>query len=173
LRITANPIAISFKYLYICQIFKDRAAFFYNAEVINVESYKFMLIFLGILLSLFALVVVGTVISNKFRKKETPSENTEEIVTIPSDCCGAHEVCDFEEMIKNPEEIIYFDDEELDRYKNVSENNYNDEQIDEFREILYTLQKHEIRKWVLSIQRRSINLPSILKQEAVFMMAEN
>ncbi len=131
-----------------------------------------MWVLLVIIASLVILLIVGTLISNQFGKSNQVPENTSVKTEIPLDCCGAHEVCDYDEMIKNPEEIIYYDDEELDRFKELPADNYNDEQIEEFRDVLYTLQGHEIRKWLLSIQRRKIQLPAILQQEAVQLMVE-
>ena len=64
------------------------------------------------------------------------------------------------------------DDEELDEYKNVDENSYTNNQIEQFREVLYTLKTEEIRYWLLSIERRHIQLPAILKSEARMLMAE-
>jgi len=100
-------------------------------------------------------------------------ENNKKLPTgIPLDCCGAHEVCEVEEMLKNPEEIIYFEDEELDHYQGIPADQYNDMQIEEFRDVLYTLNGDEIRKWLLSIERRKIQLPSVLKPEALELIAE-
>ncbi len=124
-----------------------------------------MLILLGILAAVFVLVAAGTLLSNKFGKKKNTEEETPP-AEIPLDCCGAHEVCEFEEMLKNPEEIVYFEDEELDRFRGIAADQYSDSQIEEFRDVLYTLQSEEIRKWLLSIERRKILLPSILRQEA-------
>jgi hypothetical protein len=50
--------------------------------------------------------------------------------------------------------------------------NYSPEQIDEFREVLYTLKTEEIRYWLLSIERRKIELPDPLIDEARMLMAE-
>ncbi|MGQ8335236.1 hypothetical protein ACUNWD_01720 [Sunxiuqinia sp. A32] len=130
-----------------------------------------MIVLILIIAALFVLLILGTWLSNQLRKDK--NEEPEKTTEVPLDCCGAHEVCDYEEMIRNPEEIIYFEDEELDRFQNILPNSYNDEQIEEFRDVLYTLQGHEIRKWLLSIQRRNIQLPSILQQEAVHLMVEN
>jgi hypothetical protein len=128
-----------------------------------------MLVLVGILVGLFLLLALGTWLSNRFGKQ---TSEPEEKTTISLDCCGAHEICDFEEMLNNPDEIVYFEDEELDRYKGVNPNEYEDEQIDEFREVLYTLDGEEVRKWLLSIERRKIQLPSVLKQEAIQLLAE-
>ena len=78
---------------------------------------------------------VATWLSNKFFTKKTLE--TEAPVEIPMDCCGAHEVCEFEEMLKNPEEIVYFEDEELDRFRGIAAEHYEDHQIEEFRDVLY------------------------------------
>jgi len=130
-----------------------------------------MKVLLGILLLAGLLVALATWLSNKFSGKNTESE-PEDKLEIPTDCCGAHEVCEFEEMLHNPEEIVYFEDEELDRFKGISADKYNDTQIDEFRDVLYTLKTDEIRMWLLSIERRQLQLPNILRQEALMMAAE-
>jgi hypothetical protein len=132
-----------------------------------------MLILLGILLSVFILLAAGTWLSNRFRKKAPEEKEEQPSVEIPFDCCGAHEVCEIEEMLKNPDEIIYFEDEELDRFQGIRADQYNDRQIEEFRDILYTLNGDEIRKWLLSIERRKIQLPSILRPEALQLLAES
>ena len=132
-----------------------------------------MKVILGVFLLFGVLLALGTWISNKFSKKNNESESEEEDkLQIPSDCCGAHEVCEFEEMLQNPQEIIYFEDEELDRFRGISANAYTDVQIDEFRDVLYTLKDDEIRIWLLSIERRQLQLPAILRQEALMMVAE-
>lgn len=130
-----------------------------------------MQVLIGIIVTLFILVIAGTWLSNRFGKKNAESAE-EEGPNIALDCCGAHEICEFEEMLSNPEEIVYFEDEELDRFQGVSSDDYQDDQIEEFRDVLYTLDSEEIRKWLLSIERRKIQLPSVLKQEAIQLLAE-
>jgi hypothetical protein len=128
-----------------------------------------------IVIVLVLLVVVAIVYLVKTKKKaeqETPPSETETARTIDPSCCGAHEVCDFD-LIKMDESIIeYYDDEELDAYKNHDPERYTDSQIDEFRQVLYTLQNKEIRYWLLSLERRKIELPQILQEEARMLMAE-
>ena len=130
---------------------------------------------MGVLIGIFAalIIVVGLVtwLSSKF-KKETPEEPEKEPVEIPIDCCGAHEVCEVEEMLMNPTEIVYFEDEELDRFQGISPDRYDDTQIEEFRDVLYTLKGDEIKIWLLSIERRRVQLPVILRSEALMLIAE-
>ena len=130
-----------------------------------------MEITIGVILGLFvAIAIVVLVLEN--RKRAKVSEGEEKHSAPALDCCGAHEVCEFDEIKMDESRIEYYDDEELDRYKNIPSNSYTDEQIDEFREVLFTLKTHEIRYWLLSIERRKINLPSILQEEARMLMAE-
>jgi hypothetical protein len=89
---------------------------------------------------------------------------------LPFACCGAHSDCDFKKMQSRPDEIVYFDDDELDRFAGRAANAYSADEIAEFREVLYTLQADEIRMWLLSIERRGLTLPSILRQEALMLL---
>ena len=66
--------------------------------------------------------------------------------------------------------IDYFDDEELDAFRNIPADGYNDAQIDAFRDVLYTLRKEEIEDWLISLEKREINLPEILRPEALEML---
>ncbi len=130
-----------------------------------------MEIAVGIIIGLFA--VVGTVVLVRVNKNNKKLNAKGTAVSVPvSDCCGAHEVCEFDQIKADETIIEYYDDEELDEYKNINENEYTSTQIDQFREVLYTLKTSEIRYWLLSIERRNINLPSILVSEARSLMAE-
>ena len=131
-----------------------------------------MLVLTGIIVGLFILLAGGTWLSNRFGKKKPDKQEENPSVEVSLDCCGAHEVCDYEEMLNHPGEIVYFEDEELDRFNGIPADQYRDEQIDEFRDVLYTLQSGEIRKWLLSIERRKLQLPLVLKQEAMQLLAE-
>jgi hypothetical protein len=111
-------------------------------------------------------------------KKYQPKPASEEVPleapkTVATDCCGAHEVCEFDEADLNEEVIVYFEDEELDRLRNIKETDLTSEQIDELREVLYTLRTEEISKWMTSLARRHIHLPVILQQEARQLIAES
>lgn len=130
-----------------------------------------MEIIVGVIIGLFTVVGIAVLIKvNRDRKKNSPV--VEEPSSPASDCCGAHEVCEFDAIKADANRIEYYDDEELDEYKNITENGYTEDQIDQFRDVLYTLKTDEIRYWLLSIERRSINLPVILVSEARMLMAE-
>lgn len=126
---------------------------------------------IGIIIGLFTVLGIAVLIKvNRDRKKTNP---VEEVASNPaSDCCGAHEVCEFDAIKADESRIEYYDDEELDEFKNINENAYTSDQIDQFRDVLYTLKTDEIRYWLLSIERRKINLPAILVSESRMLMAE-
>ncbi len=128
---------------------------------------------------LIALVAIAAVafLTTYFGQRWKSSKEGEEEVEVASEpmeeCCGAHEVCETDLINKMSEEIIYYEDEELDAYKNFEENDYNDDQIDEFREVLYSLQEKEMEAWLRSLELRKIELPSIIKSELVFMLVRS
>ena len=66
---------------------------------------------------------------------------------------------------KIDEKIEYFDDEELDQYRGIPSDSFDDQQIDQFREILYTIRPEELSDWFISLEKRGIELPDVLKQE--------
>lgn len=69
-------------------------------------------------------------------------------------------------------EIIYFEDEELDRFKGKSSDSYTDAETEEFREVLYTMKPEEVPEWNRSLILRGINLPNGIKDELMLLMAE-
>ncbi|MCY1719671.1 hypothetical protein OU798_04920 [Prolixibacteraceae bacterium Z1-6] len=130
-----------------------------------------MELIVGIIVGLFTVLGLAFLVKVNRNRKKTNDEK--ESVSAPaSDCCGAHEICEFDQIKMDESIIEYYDDEELDEFRNKSENEYTTSQIDQFREVLYTLKTDEIKKWLLSIERRNIALPSILMSEARFLMAE-
>lgn len=125
---------------------------------------------------LIAFIILGfiLILVLKWPKNKVQEEKEEEPVkTIDASCCGAHEICEFDESMFDENEIVYFNDEELDVLSNVREEEFTNPQIEELREVLYTLRTEEINKWLISISRRHIHLPQILLQEARQLIAEN
>ena len=86
------------------------------------------------------------------------------------ECCGEHEVCE-KGKIKRAlrTDIEYFDDEELDRFRGIAPDEYDDDAVEEFREVLYTMDPREVDDWLKSLELREVALPDALKDE-VFML---
>ena len=72
-------------------------------------------------------------------------------------------------MSKN---IEYYEDEELDRFKGRSGEDYDDAEIDEFTDVLTTLKTEEVAGWVRSLQLREVNLPIELKDDIILLVGE-
>mgnify|MGYP000116811378 FL=1 len=73
---------------------------------------------------------------------------------------------------QSAKKIEYYDDEELDRFRGVEADAYDEDAVNEFRDVLYTLQEIEVAGWLRSLQLRAINLPDELKDEAFLIVGE-
>lgn len=118
-----------------------------------------MLYIVGGIIGLLLVVALFTYLNNRKGGRE------EEVKAPPADCCGAHAVCEKGLKKANPH-IDYFDDEELDAWKYTDADAYSDEQIEQFREILYTLRPEELEDWLISLEKREIAFPTVLRPEA-------
>lgn len=114
------------------------------------------------------LLIIGVGTATYIRKLRKPNE-PDEVNAPDAECCGAHAVCE-KGLKKADEKIEYFDDEDLDLFKARAADSYNDDEIEHFRDVLYTLKKEEIEEWLISLEKREIALPLILRQEAVEMI---
>lgn len=131
------------------------------------------------------ILVILSLVGRVFRKKSgddiVPSSNETAapvVLVAPQDeaddseeeCCGEHEVCE-KGKIKRAlrTDIEYFDDEELDRYRGIAPDEYDDDAVEEFREVLYTMYPTEVEDWLKSLELREVALPDALKDE-VFML---
>ncbi len=134
-----------------------------------------------IIIGIFVLGIVAA-IAGYFRNKKyqrmlergeidkipEPAELTEE-----GECCGQHQTCEKDSLLAAvSKQIEYYDDEELDQFKGTPADGYNEAAVNEFRDILYTLQEIEVAGWLRSLQLREIELPDALKDEAFLIVGE-
>ena len=120
-----------------------------------------------------ALLIFYLVKSHQRDLPEIKAEEQAKKKTNPNlECCGAHEVCEAETLLTLSDEVIYYSDEELDAYRNRTNNDYTEAEIEEFREVLLTLQLHEVTGWLKSLQLRSINLPTAVREEALMIVED-
>ena len=68
------------------------------------------------------------------------------------------------------QQIEYYDDEELDRYKGRTADSYTDEEAEQFREVMETMRPDEVKGWNRSLILRQIAMPDQIKDEAVMLM---
>ena len=105
--------------------------------------------------------------------KTDPSDSSDASTDRPECCCGQHLTCEKDSLLAAvSKDIEYFEDEELDAYRGVAPEGYTDEQIEQFRDVLYTLRPEELAAWGRSIQLRGINLPTAVKDELIMLAAE-
>ena len=128
---------------------------------------------IGALIILAITVITGILLYTHHRLTTTPDDDVV-VEPKPSDeCCGQHEVCEKDSLIQGiSREIVYYDDEELDVFKGTAPSDYTEEQIEQFRDVLYTLQRDDIAGWARSIQLRGIQLPAPIHDELIMLAAE-
>ena len=85
-------------------------------------------------------------------------------------CCGLHEVCEKDSLRAAGKDIEYYEDEELDRFRGRTA--FSEEEVEEFREVLYTMRTDEVAGWVRSLELRQVPLPDELKDEVLLIIGE-
>ena len=122
-----------------------------------------------------AMVVIGVILFIHDRLTSKPDDTKDEIVepvqdACSDDCCGTHDVCPSEMMLKHMNDPIeYYDDEELDAFKGRDSSDYSDDELEQWRDVLYTLKHDELLAWERSIKKRGIQLPDVIKEELISM----
>ena len=102
----------------------------------------------------------GTAVSSGRSETDTDEE-----------CCGLHAVC--EKVMTGTEKPVYFDDEELDRFARREPSTYSPEEVEEFREVLYTLLPQDVYQWGASLTLREIALPNQLRDEWIMLSQDS
>ena len=107
-------------------------------------------------------------------RKLRPDQTEQPEPAIPAgECCGKHAVCEKQKLAEaRMRSAQYFDDEDLDRFKGRRSDKYTDQEVEEFRYVLYTMQQNEVRDWMECLQAREIEIPDELKEECYSMMNE-
>lgn len=85
-------------------------------------------------------------------------------------CCGRHLVCDKALTPLPDEPIIYYDDEELDRFAGKADDEFADSEVEEVREVMMTLLPQDVAGWVRSMQQRGIAIPRALRDELFILL---
>lgn len=89
------------------------------------------------------------------------------------ECCGMHITCERDSLLAAvSQKIEYYDDEELDRHAGKDAAAYTEAEIEEFRDILLTMQPADIAGWARSLQLRNIALPEAVRDELILIIAE-
>lgn len=125
------------------------------------------IVVLGIFAALF------TKISN--RGKDNDGEEHIKTAQTCATCDGtAASKCEQECMMEaSVKPIEYFDDEELDAFRDRPSDKYDDNEVEQFADVLYTMRQDEVAAWCRSLHLRGINLPDQIKDEVIAMIDNN
>ena len=121
------------------------------------------------------MVVVGVILYIHDRVTRKPGDPADGIVrpsqdACSDDCCGANEVCPSDMMLKHATEPPeYYDDEELDAYKGRAATDYSADELERWRDVLYTLKRDDMLGWERSVKKRGIIMPDVIKEELMAM----
>lgn len=130
---------------------------------------------------LLALVAVGALLYILHLRDTARSQAADDAQPQPQEpaqepqeeCCGMHITCERDSLLASVSpEIVYYDDEELDRFRGRPADGYTPEEADEFRNVLLTLLPHDIAGWARSIQLRGIELPADVREELLMIVTE-
>lgn len=144
----------------------------------------------GALVIFAAMVVIGIILYLTdifyYRKRHVAPAEPEGAASLPSAaepaekgdeaesgvCCGMHAVCEKTSLSPLTGEIVYYDDEELDRFRGRDPESYTPGETEEFRDVLMTLLPQDVAGWSRSIQVRGIMLPADVRDELLMIVGE-
>lgn len=86
-----------------------------------------------------------------------------------TECCGQHAVCERWGQAE-AEEPLYYEDEELDRYRGRACSAYEPQEVEEFEEVMTTMRPDEVAGWLHSLELRGVALPDELREQAMMLM---
>ena len=127
----------------------------------------------GALIILAVTVIIGLILWLTHKPGEPAATATgkeygsTETAVEGEECCGLHAVC--EKKITGLTEPLHFDDEELDRYAGREPHTYTSDEVEQFREVLYTLLPEDVYSWGASLTLRNISLPEQLRDEWIML----
>ena len=136
----------------------------------------------GALVILVAMIVIGVLLYvtdvTYFRhhhgnlQEPTGKNDTGETTQEETVCCGQHLVCEKTSLAVVSDEIIYYDDEELDRFSGRDADSYTHAETEEFRDVLMTMMPEDVAGWAKSLALRKIELPLEVRDELLMIVAE-
>lgn len=137
------------------------------------------LVLLAALLAVGAVLYAADRLGRRKGGREAESGTQPESVT-PADtctdaCCGINEVCPSQMILEGESgrcEVVYYDDEELDAYRGRDAADYTPAEVDQFRDVLYTLLPADLMGWQRSLKRRGIAMPQPIHDEFIMLYNE-
>lgn len=135
---------------------------------------------------LMILVAGGAIvwlIDRLFYHKERAEENdssASDINETPSSSgcvdegCGLRPICPSEQLLAGQCEtkVTYYDDEELDLFAGRTDDDYSPDEVDQWRDVLYTLRPSDLMGWGQSVKHRGLTMPATIRDEFMQLVAE-
>ena len=134
------------------------------------------------------LVVGGAIvwlIDRLFYHKDA-SKNVDETEQNPSDkgaasqgcadeSCALRSICPSEQILAGEckQEAVYYDDEELDAFAGRKADGYTPDEVEQWRDVLYTLRPDDLLGWGQSIKHRGLVMPTAIREEFMQLAAEH
>lgn len=81
-------------------------------------------------------------------------------------------MCEQDTLLQATDEVIYYDDEELDVLADRDPSDYTEQEYEQIAYVFHTLMDSDIIGWCRSLQLRHIELPSDLRDEALIIVRE-
>lgn len=123
-----------------------------------------------------AIIAVGAVLwifERNYRRRNRDNESEPQPKQEDEECCGMHITCEKDSLLASvSEKIEYYEDEELDAFKNRAADSYTPEESELFREVLLTMRPDDIAGWARSLQLREIALPEDVRDELIMIISE-
>ena len=127
---------------------------------------------LYLVIALIALGVIAAILGLLSHNKDGSSDVISNSTATCATCNGNDPRCEQECMMEAATKPIeYFDDEELDKFKERQSDSYTDDEAEMFREVLYTMKTEEVKDWCRSLTLRRVNLPDQIKDEVMLIIA--
>ena len=118
-----------------------------------------------------------------YRETAENSDETEENASTEAapaqgcadEACGIRSICPSEQILAGEcrDEIIYYDDEELDSFAGRDAGGYTADEEEQWRDVLYTLQPADLLGWGQSIKHRGLVMPASIQAEFLQLAAEH
>ncbi len=89
-------------------------------------------------------------------------------------CAGRDDRCEQECMMEAATKApVYYDDEELDRFRGRPSDAYTDDEAEQFAQVMYTMRPDEVRGWSRSLILRGVSMPDQIKDEYIALAEES
>lgn len=123
---------------------------------------------------LILLIAVGGVIAIAFNMQQKGDDTVNKPQGNCATCNGTQkdkceQICQLEAAARP---VVYYDDEELDRYSGRPSESYTDDEATEFENIMLTMRPEEVIGWSRSLILRGINVPNQIKDEMIAIIQE-